>query len=80
MSRATLEATGHHHWQLLALYCPSSCQVNSKQNDNKKWTNFDGHFDGRSGALVQYHVHCLMKKVLGFGRSNWTLPSGKYYG
>jgi hypothetical protein len=66
--------------QLLAPYHPSSRQANSKQNNDKKWTNFDGHFDVCGGALVQYHVHLLMENVQGFGRSHWTPPLVEYCG
>jgi hypothetical protein len=42
--------------QLLTPYCPSGCQGNSKQNNNKKITNFAGHSDACGGALV---VWCM---------------------
>ncbi len=56
--------------QLLAPYCPSCRQANSKQKDNKKWINFAGHFDGHGGVPVQYPAHCLVEEVQGFGRSH----------
>ncbi len=66
--------------QLLAPYRLSNRQGNSKQNGNKTWTNFAGHFDGRGGALVQYHAYRLMEEVQGFTRSHWMPPLGKYCG
>jgi hypothetical protein len=63
--------------QLLTPYHPSGCQGNSKQNNDKKWTNFAAHFDSRGGAPVQYRVHCPMEEIQGFDRSHWTLPLGK---
>jgi hypothetical protein len=66
--------------QLLTPYCPSGRKGNSKQHDNKKWTNFDGHFDGRGGAPVQYRAHHPMEEVQGFGRSHWMPPLGEYCG
>jgi hypothetical protein len=64
--------------QLLALYHSSGCQGNSKQNDDKKRTNFAGHFDSRGGGQVQYCAHLPIEELQGYGRSHWTPPSGKY--
>jgi hypothetical protein len=66
--------------RLLAPYCPSGRKGNSKQNNDKKMTNFAGHFDGRGSAPVSNRVHCPMVKVQGFGRSHWTPRLGKYCG
>jgi hypothetical protein len=43
--------------QLLAPYCPSGYQGNSKQNDLEKWTNFAGHF--MAAAVRGYDTTCI---------------------
>ncbi len=80
MSRATPEATDAAIGQLIAPYHPGGREGNSKQNDDKKWTNIAGYFDGHDGAPVRYRAHHPMEEVQGFGRSHWTPPSGKYCG
>jgi hypothetical protein len=65
--------------QLLATYCPSSRQGNSKKTTTKTYTYFAGHFDGHGDAPVRYSAHCPMEEVQGFTRSNWMPPLGKYY-
>jgi hypothetical protein len=65
--------------RLLSPYCPGSRWGNSKQNNNKKCTNFAGHFDGHGGASVGYRTHPLVEEVQGFTRNHWTPPLGKYY-
>jgi hypothetical protein len=62
---------------LLSLYCPDGRQGKSKQTTMNKSNSFAGHFDGHSGAPVQYRVHCPMEKVRGFDRSHWMPPMGK---
>jgi hypothetical protein len=71
------------HWTLpLGNYSLRIAQVAARATANKttmkKWANFAGHFDGRSGALVQYCVHRPLEDVQGFGKSHWTPPSGEY--
>jgi hypothetical protein len=54
--------------QLLALYCPSSHQGNSKQNKDKKCPKKTGHFVGCGGVPVQYRMHHPIEKVYAFVR------------
>jgi hypothetical protein len=42
---------------------PVATRATANNTMTKKWTNFDGHLDGRSGAPVQYRAHCLMEEV-----------------
>jgi hypothetical protein len=35
---------------------PAAARVTANDTKMKKWTNFDGRFDGRGGAPVQYRV------------------------
>jgi len=57
------------HWKpqdaaigrLLAPYCPSGRQGDSKQNNYIKCTHFAGLFDGRGGAPVLYRTHRPME-------------------
>jgi hypothetical protein len=46
--------------QLLAPYHPSSCQGNSKQNNNNKMYRY---FDGRGSAPVQYRMHHPIEEI-----------------
>jgi hypothetical protein len=58
----------------------AAARATANKTTTKKLTSFAGHFDGRSGAPVQYHAYPLMEEVQGFTRCHWTLPSGKYCG
>jgi hypothetical protein len=53
---------------------PVATGATANKTTMTKFTNFAGHFDGRGGVPVQYHAHCLMEDVQGFGRSHWTPP------
>jgi hypothetical protein len=71
------------HWMLplgnyLLCIAPAAARATSNKTKMKKWASFASHFDGRGGVPVQYHVHCKMEEVQGFGRSHWTPPLGKY--
>jgi hypothetical protein len=73
------------HWtppsgNYLLHIAPAATRATANKTTTKKWTNFAGHFDGRSGVPVQYRVHCLMEEVQRFDRSHWMPPSGKYCG
>jgi hypothetical protein len=57
---------------------PAATRAPENKTMMKKCTNFAGHFDGRSGAPVQYRAHRLFKEVQGFGKSHWTSPLSKY--
>jgi hypothetical protein len=58
MSRATPKATECRHWAILTLYCPSSHQGNSKQNDNKK--NVPNRLAILMAAVVRrYNTACI---------------------
>jgi hypothetical protein len=57
---------------------PVATRATGKQATINKYTYFAGHFDGRSGAPVQYRTHRPMEEVRGFGSSHWTLPLGEY--
>jgi hypothetical protein len=59
---------------------PVATRATANKTTMKTCTNFAGHFDGRGGALVQYHVDLLMEGVQGFTRSYWMPPLGKYCG
>jgi hypothetical protein len=70
------------HWTLQSgnyLLCIAlvAARATANKTPMKKWTNFAGHFDGRSSALVQYCVHHSIEDVQDFGRSHWTPPLGK---
>jgi hypothetical protein len=56
----------------------AAARATANETMTKKWTNFAGHFDGPGGVPVQYHGHCPMEEVQGFGRSHWTPPLGEY--
>jgi hypothetical protein len=58
---------------------PAAAKATANDTTIKKWTNFDGHFDGRGSAPVRYRMHRPMEEVQGFGRSHWTSPLSKYY-
>jgi len=62
----------------LLRFAPAAAMVSIKKNDNKKCTNFSGHFDGRGSAPVRYRAHRLIEEVQGFDGSHWTPPSGMY--
>jgi hypothetical protein len=71
------------HWMppsgnYLLCITPAAARPTANKMTMKKWTNFAGHFDGLSGARVQYRVHPPIEEVQSFGRSHWTPPSGKY--
>jgi hypothetical protein len=73
------------HWtpppgDYLLCIAPAAARATANKTTSKTYTYFAGRFDGRSGAPVQYCAHQLMDEVWGFGRSHWTLPSGKYCG
>jgi hypothetical protein len=73
------------HWtpplgNYLLRIAPAATRATANKTATKKWTNFDGHFDGRGVAPVQYRVHCPMEEVQSFGRSHWMLPLGEYCG
>jgi hypothetical protein len=73
------------HWTLPSgdylLRIPSAAaKATANKTTMKKWANFASHFDGHGGALVQYHVHCVMEEVQGFGRSHWTPTLSEYCG
>jgi hypothetical protein len=59
---------------------PAATRATPNKTMTKKWTDFAGHFNGHGNAPVQYHMHCPMEEVQGFGRSHWMPPSGKYCG
>jgi hypothetical protein len=42
---------------------PAAARVTANDTTTKKWTNFDGHFDGGGDAPEQYRSHCLMEEV-----------------
>jgi hypothetical protein len=58
----------------------ATARASANKTTMKKCTNFAGHFDCRDDAPVQYHAHCPMEEVQGFGRSHWMPPFGKYCG
>jgi hypothetical protein len=47
----------------------AAARPTANETKMRKCTNFAVHFNGRSGVLVQYRMHCSMKEVPGFGRS-----------
>ncbi len=74
MYRATQEATGRRHQPTNHSLSPRQLPgLKAKQGWWKKYTYFDGHFDGHGNVPVRYHEHCLMEEVQGFTRSHWTL-------
>ncbi len=79
MSRANPKPLDASIRRLLSLCIAlAAARATANKTMMKKGTNFAGHLDGRGGALVQYHAHCPMKEVQGFGRSHWMPPLGKY--
>jgi hypothetical protein len=42
---------------------PAATRATGKQTTNNKYIKRNGHFDGRGGAPVQYHVHFRMEEV-----------------
>jgi hypothetical protein len=52
--------------------------ANNEINGNKKYTSNAGNFVCRADAAVQCKVHCPMKHILGFTRSQWMPPLGKF--
>jgi hypothetical protein len=58
----------------------AATRATANDTTTKKWTNFDGQFDGCSGAPVRYCARFPMEEIKGLGKSHWTLPSGKYCG
>ena len=43
-------------------------------DDDKKCREFAGNFDHHADAVVGCRVHCPMKHIPGFTRSQWMMP------
>ncbi len=56
--------------RLIAPYCPSGRQGDSKQYKDVICTHFDGRFDGHRNAVVLYRAHRPMEEVQGFHKSH----------
>jgi hypothetical protein len=56
------------HWMLpsgdyLLRIAPAAARATANETTTKKCTKKTSHFDGRSGAGVQYRAHCPMEEV-----------------
>jgi hypothetical protein len=49
---------------------PGGSQGDNQQNNDVKFTQFAGHFDGHRDARVQCCALCLMEEVRGFRKSH----------
>jgi len=49
-----------------------------KNQRQKKFTSFAGHFDGHADQAIQFQVHCPMEHIQGFIGSHWMPPLGEY--
>jgi hypothetical protein len=72
------------HWTLasgnyLLRIAPAAARATGKQTTINKYTYKADRFDGHGDAPVRNRVHRSMEEVQSFTRSQWMLPSGKYY-
>jgi hypothetical protein len=51
--------------------------ANNETDNNKKFRQIAGNFNGHADAAVQCGTHHLMEHIPGFTRSHWMPPSGK---
>jgi len=69
MTRASPEATGHHH-RATTPYRPGGHQGDKQLNDYETCTHFVGHFIGHRDATVLYRAQNPMEEVQGFHKSH----------
>jgi hypothetical protein len=72
------------HWTLPSgdyslCIAPVAARATANKTKMKTYTYFAGHYGSPGNAPVSYRAHHLMEEVLGFTRSHWMPPLGKYY-
>jgi hypothetical protein len=64
----------------LLCIAPAAAKATANETTMKTYTYFAGRFDGHGNVPVQYHAHHPIEEILGFTRSHWAPPLGKYCG